>query len=143
MPSPTPSELKKQLISAGLEIFRVQGARVHLADRVRENLIMDSGVAAVASDPPAVRLVVRAQASHFPGESHDDLFRRARALASGSEGRGYRETDTTVVPVKDPGGGPQTLDTWFEVAYEKAVAPEDLVAELGYALGVEKTASTD
>src|SRR5262249_41968999 len=46
MPSVTPSELKKQLIAAGLEIFRVQGNRVHLADRVRENLIMDGGVSA-------------------------------------------------------------------------------------------------
>src|SRR5262245_29782362 len=100
MPLPTPNELKKQLIAAGLEIFRVQGQRVHLADRVRENLIMESGVAAVAADPPAVRLVVRAQASHFPGESPDQLFRRAREMAAASEARGYREVETTVVPVK-------------------------------------------
>jgi hypothetical protein len=143
MPTPTPSELKRQLVAAGLEIFRVHGSRVHLADRVRENLIMDSGVAAVAGDPLQVRLVVRAQASHFPGESPDQLFTRARQLAAQSAERGYLEVETTVVPIKDPGGGPQTLDTWFEVAYEKSVADGELVVELGYALGVAKTASSD
>jgi hypothetical protein len=142
MPSPTPSELKKQLIALGLEIFRVQGNRVHLADRVRENLIMDGGVAAVASDPLAVRLVVRAQASHFAGDTPDQLFGRARSLAQASEARGYREVETTVVPVRDPGGGPGTLDTWYEVAYEKTVTEEELVVELRYALGVEKADGT-
>jgi len=142
MPSPSPTELKKQLIAAGLEIFRVQGNRVHLADRVRENLIMDGGVAAVASDPLSVRLVVRAQASHFAGESPEQLFGRARGLATASEQRGYVEVDTAVVPIRDPGGGPGTLDTWYEVSYEKAVSPDELVAELRYALGVEKAAGT-
>ncbi len=142
MPSLTPNELKKQLIAAGLEIFRVQGNRIHLADRVRENLIMDGGVAAVVADPLAVRFIVRAQSSHFPGETADQLFGRARTMASSSAPRGYREVETSVVNITDPGGGPQTLDTWYEVAYEKPVDPDDLVAELRYALGVEKSAST-
>ncbi|HVU04452.1 MAG TPA: hypothetical protein VHE30_21995 [Polyangiaceae bacterium] len=142
MASPTPSELKKELIAAGLEIFRVQGNRVHLADRVRENLIMDSGVAAVATDPLAVRLVLRAQASHFPGETPDQLFGRARGLAGGSVQRGYAETEATVVPIRDPGGGPGTLDTWYEVVFERVVSRADLVEELRYALSVEKAAST-
>jgi hypothetical protein len=142
MPSHTPSELKKQLIAAGLEIFRVQGNRIHLADRVRENLIMDGGVSAVVGDPLAVRFVVRAQSSQFPGESADQLFVRARNVASPSASRGYREVETAVVPINDPGGGPQTLDTWYEVAYEKPVDAKDLLDELKYALGVEKTTST-
>jgi hypothetical protein len=142
MPSPTPSELKRQLIAAGLEIFRVQATRVHLADRVRENLIMDSGVCAVASDPLAVRFVVKAQASHFPGETAEQLFGRARSVGEGSTAVGYREVETAVIDINDPGGGPTTLDTWYEVAYEKIVDPGSLVDELRYALGVEKTAST-
>lgn len=142
MPSLTPSELKKQLTAAGLEIFRVQGNRIHLADRVRENLIMDGGVAAVAGDPLVVRFVVRAQSSQFPGESADQLFGRARDAASASAPRGYREVGTSIVHINDPGGGPQTLDTWYEVAYEKPVEPGELVDELKYALGVEKSAST-
>lgn len=141
-PTPSPSELKRQLIAAGLEIFRVQSVRVHLADRVRENLIMDSGVCAVASDPLAVRLVVKAQASHFPGETAEQLFGRARVVGEPAAARGYREVETAVIAVNDPGGGPVTLDTWYEVAYEKLVEPSDLVEELRYALGVEKTAGT-
>ncbi|HEX3595655.1 MAG TPA: hypothetical protein VHU80_11145, partial [Polyangiaceae bacterium] len=140
--SVTPSELKKQLIAAGLEIFRVQGNRIHLADRVRENLIMDGGVAAVVGEPLAVRFVVRAQSSQFPGESPDQLFGRARDAAAASTPRGYREVETSVVNINDPGGGPNTLDTWYEVAYEKPVDPNDLLDELRYALGVEKSAST-
>lgn len=139
--SSTPNELKKQLILAGLEVFRVQGSRVCLADRVRENLIMDSGVSAVAGDPLVVRFVVRAQASNFPGKSAEELFGRARQLGVSSQGRGYREVDTAVVPIKDPGGGPGTLDTWYEVAFELEVAPDGLVEELKYALGVEKNAN--
>ena len=143
MPSPTPNELKKQLILAGLEIFRVQGARVHLADRVRENLIMDGGVCAVASDPPAVRFVARAAASHFPGETPEELFARARLIAAVAEPLGFGEVETGVVVIKDPGGGPKTLETWYEVTYEKTVDAASLVDELRYALGVEKTATAE
>lgn len=139
--SPTPNELKKQLIQAGLEVFRVQGSRVCLADRVRENLIMDSGVSVVVGDPLVVRLVLRAQASHFPGQSADALFGLARTLGGGVQSRGYREVETAVVPIKDPGGGPTTLDTWYEVAFEREVAEADVVEELKYALGVEKSAN--
>ncbi len=143
MPSATPTELKKQLIAAGLEIFRVQGDRVHLADRVRENLIMDGDVCAVASDPPAVRFVTRAQASQFPGETPDDLFGRARKVAVLAGPRGYREVETSVVVVRDPGGGPRTLDTWYEVAFEKSVDAGSLVEELKLMLAANKTADAD
>jgi hypothetical protein len=139
--SSTPTELKKQLTVAGLEVFRIQGNRVCLADRVRENLIMDSGVSAVVGDPPVVRFIVRAQASHFPGMTPEKLFGMARKLAAASEARGYREVETTIVPIKDPGGGPGTLDTWYEVAFELEVQPAGLVDELKYALGVEKYAN--
>jgi hypothetical protein len=143
MPSPTPSELKKLLIASGFEIFRFQGERIHLADRVRENLIMDSGVAVLLGAVPGVRVVTRAQASHFPGEDAEALFGRARKVGSAALERGYSEVETTVVPVKDPGGGPQTLDTWYEVAYEKAVGEGDLFEELRQALALEKTTDPD
>lgn len=141
MSSISPSELRKQLIAAGLEIFRVKGNRVHLADRVRENLIMDGGVYVVAQDPIAVRIVIRAQASHFPGESPDQLFGRARTLGAATEPHGYAEVESSVVPINDPGGGPTTLDTWYEVTFEKTVEPQALLPELRFALGVEKAAT--
>jgi hypothetical protein len=48
------------------------------------------------------------------------------------------------VPVRDPGDASKTLDTWYEVAFERAVADEDeLMQELAYALALEKTASRE
>ena len=44
MPTFTPQQLKKALVDAGFIIFRTLADEVMLAERVRENLIMDSGV---------------------------------------------------------------------------------------------------
>lgn len=133
-------ELKKRLAAAGFEVFRVVGPRIHLADRVRDNLIMDSGVSAMAS-PLAVRFVARAAQSSYVSEAEDALFERARGVAETAASRGYREVETTVARIEDPGGGGATLETWFEVTFEKQVASEDqLIDELRFALGLEKTA---
>lgn len=141
MADPKPSKLKKALIQQGFEVYRTLGQRILLADRVRDNLIMDSGVSAVAAPGLAVQLVVRAQAHDFPGESEGELFERARRLAHRSIDRGYVEVETTVVPIHDPGDKTRTLDIWHEVTFEKAVGDmTELFEELRYAMGVEKTA---
>jgi hypothetical protein len=135
-------ELKKALISAGFEVYRTLGGRLLLADRVRDNLIMDSGVAAMAEPALGVRLVVRAQAHDFPGESEANLFERARRLGAASVARGYGESEALIVPIHDPGDRSRTLDVWYEVAFEKSVASlDELYPELKYALGVVKTAA--
>ena len=55
---------KKVLIDAGFEVFRTRGEEIVIAERPRENLIMDSGVRlrlGDASDPALeVRVVLRA-----------------------------------------------------------------------------------
>lgn len=140
--TPTPAELKKTLVARGFEVYRTLGDQVVLADRVRDNLIMDSGVAAKPGASLAVRFIVRAQASDFPSASPDDLYERARACAAEARGRGYTEVGVAAVPVRDPGDHSSTLDTWYEVAFERAVASEDeLEQELRYALALEKTVS--
>jgi hypothetical protein len=117
---------------------------VVLADRVRDNLIMDSGVAARPGAVLAVRFTVRAQASDFPAAVAGELYDRARACAADAVGRGYSEVGVAEVPVRDPGDASSTLDTWYEVAFERSVASEDeLENELRYALGLEKTVSRD
>lgn len=140
MSSSKPTALKTRLVSAGFEIFRVRGNQIRLADRVRENLIMDSGVSAVAGERLAVRIILKAQANQFPGESEAQLFERARKMAGPLHDRGYVEVEATVVPVDDPGGGDATLDTWYELAWERAVDESELAEELRYALALEKTA---
>jgi hypothetical protein len=142
--TPTPNELKKTLLARGFEVYRTLGDQVVLADRVRDNLIMDSGVAARPGSAFSVRFVVRAQASDFPSVSADDLFERARVCAAPALGRGYTEVGVAEVPVRDPGDATQTLDTWYEVSFERSVTTEDeLEQELRYALGLEKTVSRE
>jgi hypothetical protein len=143
MPSPSPQDLKKLLIGAGLEIYRTLGDRVVLADRVRDNLIMDSGVSVVATGSAlVVRFVARAQASDFQGESSDSLFGHARRIAQHTTGLGYAEVSTAVVPIHDPGDRTRILDTWYEVAFERVVADEaEMIGELRNALGWAKVAT--
>jgi hypothetical protein len=140
--TPTSTELKKTLVARGFEVYRTRGDQVVLADRVRENLIMDSGVAVRPGEQLAVRFVVRAQASDFPSAKADDLYQRARACAAEACGRGYAEVGVAEVPVRDPGDASSTLDTWYEVAFERPVASDDeLESELRYVLALEKTAA--
>lgn len=143
MPGPNPQELKKLLLSEGFEIYRTLGDRVLLADRVRDNLIMDSGVSAVTrEDGLAVRFVVRAQAMEFPGETPESLFAHARRAAADAPARGYVEHSIAVIPIHDPGDRERVLDTWYEVAFERPVADVlELCAELRAAFGWPKVAT--
>jgi hypothetical protein len=140
MPGP-PSTLKKALVAEGFEIYRSSPNQVTLADRVRDNLLMDSGVAVIQGESLAVRVTLRAQASNFPGEAPDGLFGRARGLSDELTGRGYQEVAADNVPVQDPSDRSRTLDTWYEVSYLLAVKnDEELYAELRFALSLPKNA---
>lgn len=142
MAHPTASDLKRALIARGFEIYRTLPEEVALAERVRDNLLMDGAVAACTGGKLRVQFIVRAESSAFPGESAEELFGRARRLAETPERRGYRETTTRVVPIYDPGDRSKTLDTWYEVLFERAVVDlEELATELREALALEKSAA--
>jgi hypothetical protein len=145
MPTPNPQELKKLLIAEGLEIYRTLSDRVVLAERVRDNLIMDSGVAALSRGGAlGVRVVFRAQSSDFQGETAEGLLAHARRLAQHAVDPGYAEVAADAVPIHDPSDRSHILDTWYEVAFEKSVADlEQLVAALKLALSWVKVASRD
>jgi hypothetical protein len=137
------AEIKKALIAAGFELYRTRGDEVQVADRVRDNLIMDSGVAVKAARSLSVKVMVRAQRSDFPGDGVATLFERARQLASAALSRGYVETATLTSPMQDPVDPVRTLDTWYEVCFEKPVATlEEAMIEVGFALKLEKLART-
>lgn len=139
---PTPTEIKKALISAGFELYRTRGEVVHIADRVRENLLMDSGIF-VHAGRATVGFVVRAQHTDFPNETEEQLFVRARSLAERALARGYREVESTSRPIYDPGDGERKLDTWCEVQFERdAPAIEDALEEVRFALGFPKSAGS-
>jgi hypothetical protein len=135
------AEIRKALIAAGFELYRTRGDEVHVADRVRDNLIMDSGVSVRAKGSLTVKVVVRAQRSDFPGEGAATLFERARELATSAISRGYVEISTLTNAMQDPADPGRTLDTWYEVCFEKSVPTiEEAMLEVGFALKVEKAA---
>jgi hypothetical protein len=140
MPEPTARELKKTLIQEGFEVYRTEERRVLLADRVRDNLIMDACVSASIDSAPIVQFVVRAKRTDFPSEPDDQLYERARKLATEGTARGYAEVRLARTPVQDPGHSETTIDTWFEVVFERSVPRESLAEELRFALGVTKEA---
>jgi hypothetical protein len=139
---PTAAEIKKALREAGLEVYRTRGDVVHLAERVRENLLMDAQIFIHAGDAATrVGFVVRAQRNDFPNDGEEHLFERARQLAARAVERGYAEASAEVRKVFDPGDGQRTLDTWCEVSFEKSVGDlEAAIAEARFALSIEKAA---
>lgn len=139
--SVNPTEIRKALLAAGFELYRTQGDQVQIADRVRDNLIMDSGVS--VSTALSVKFVVRSQRSDFPNDATAKLFERARALAAAALARGYVETSAVTNPMHDPVDPSRTLDTWYEIWFERTVTTlDEAMAEVGFALGIEKTART-
>jgi hypothetical protein len=107
------AEIRKALIAAGFELYRTRGDEVHVADRVRDNLIMDSGVSLRAKGSLTVKVIVRAQRSDFPGR-RGDAFRTRAGLATSAVSRGYVETATLTNAMQDPADPARTLDTWYE-----------------------------
>lgn len=137
----TPQQLKKTLVANGFEVFRTLPDEVVLAERVRENLILDSGVrvAPLQDGTLQVRLVLRAQRGDFPNEDETTLFERVRKLAEPAVAQGFAEVSTAVTAVKDPADASRTLDTFYEVNLAHDVATvEDAVPVLKFVLSLEK-----
>jgi hypothetical protein len=147
MPAPETAELKRLLRSEGFEIYRTLDGRVLLAERVRDNLIMDSGVAAGPVGAPGggivcVFVTIRAQLSHFPGASSDAVLSHARDLARPFEGRGYQAGEPTTSDIVDPSHPDRTLDKTFEIPLLRELSDLDqLLGELRVALSLQRSSS--
>ncbi len=141
----SPQELKKALISAGFEVYRTKSDEIMLADRVRDNLILDSGVR-VSANPAAeirVTLVMGIRHTQYPGENDAALFERVRRLAAPLLAAGFAESGTGQSPVTDPSDANKTLDIFFDVTFVKNEASFDAaLPALKVALEVAKTAES-
>lgn len=134
-------QLKKALVAGGFEVFRTLPDEVVLAERVRENLILDSGVR-VGPTPSGgirVRLVLRAQRTDFPSEDDTTLFDRVRKLATPATDNGFTEVSTNLNAVKDPVDPDRTLDTFYEVFLARDLdSLDDALPVVKFALALEK-----
>ena len=93
---PTALEIKKALKERGARGLPDQGrSRWHLAERVRENLLMDAGIFSRAGGP-RVGFVVRAQRTDFPRRGGGAPSSGGGSAAAPSVDRGYLEVDTEV-----------------------------------------------
>jgi hypothetical protein len=139
----SPLELKKALVAAGFEVYRTLGNEVILADRVRDNLIMDSGVRIRAGDTLQVKLVVGVRRGEFPQDDDAELFQRVRSLAQPAVLQGFVELSSAVAPMHDPADSARTLDTVFEVTLAKELPRlEDASNDLRLALTLAKIANS-
>jgi hypothetical protein len=142
-PAHSAPAIKNVLVDAGFEVFRLRGEEIVLAERPRENLIMDSGVRLRVGAGLEVRVVLRAQKADFPNEDETRLFERVRRLAAPALSGGFTEAGTAVTPILDPSNAGRTLDTFYEITYAKrAHALDDALVELKFALSLEKRAES-
>jgi len=136
--------MKRALVEAGFEIFRTRGEEIILAERPRENLIMDSGVRLRLTVPLEVVVVFRAQKADFPNENESDLFERVRQLAEAALPAGFSEKGVAVTRIEDPGDAERTLDVFYEITYAKTVGRlTEALPDLRLAMSIEKRVSSD
>ncbi|MCA9531813.1 MAG: hypothetical protein KC543_16930 [Myxococcales bacterium] len=141
MPAPLATTVRSALEAAGIEVYRVEGDEIHVAERVRLHL-MDSGIRVHPGpgESTTIELTVRAQQSDFSGLHPAELIDRVRAAAGPlAAARGFVEHGSARVEVTNPLDVTHVLDVWHEVVYRKTLDdPNDLIDDVRWALGLER-----
>lgn len=130
--------IKSALRDAGFMVYRTETDTVVIAERVRENLILDSGVR-VGGEPLRVAFEATAQQSHHPGLDPDALFTKARKLGEAARDRGYAEVGSALRDLPDPNDPERVLDQQAVVIFAREVT--DLGAamdDIAFALGLDR-----
>ncbi len=140
---PSIQDLKRTLIAAGLEIYRTRPDAVHLAERPRDNQILDAGISIRPATPEGsleVRVVMRCQRSDFLREAADVLYEKVRAIAESTVlAHGFTEIERREQRMPDPGDKTKTLDTWYEIVFARVFPSlDETISEARYALSLEK-----
>jgi hypothetical protein len=135
----TLDDVKRAIVGAGLEIYRVSGHDVRVAERVRMHL-MDSGVTVSLTEETRVSVTVRSQRSDFPTGRAEELYELVRrAMKATTEDRGFREVAASSRNITDPVDTASVLDVWHELTFAKDVDRiETLIDDLQWALRLPK-----
>src|SRR5258708_35037993 len=97
-PPLTAARARRTLVDAGFEVFRTRAEEVVLAERPRENLIMDSGVRLRLGQPLEVRIVLRAPKAHYPNRDDTLLLDPLRKLAGPALAHGFPPGVASLAP---------------------------------------------
>jgi hypothetical protein len=131
-------DLKRALVGAGFEIFRVRDDEVHIAERQNVQL-MEAGIRARAGATPRVSVVARAQRNDAQSMSEVALFEMIRARNAPLLAAGYREVHAGAREIRSVSDADHVLDVWYEITYERPVASiEESVEEVRRALDSER-----
>ncbi|MFO0605869.1 MAG: hypothetical protein U0324_21980 [Polyangiales bacterium] len=131
-------ELKRALVSGGLEVFRTRGDEVHLAERQNVQL-MEAGVRVRGGEAPLVTVVSRAQRNDAPAVSAEAFFELVRARSSVLREAGYAESTASAREIRSVSDPTQLLDVWYEVTWTRPVATTaEAVAEARRAIAAER-----
>lgn len=140
------TDLKKALRSEGFVIYRTVGEQIALAERVRENLILDSGVR-IKSTPSAdagavtfeVSITFRAEKNAFPGIREAVIYTHMTQGSERATELGFRELTRAARAITDPIDPGVTLDTFYELVMVKdAVDFPEAVSLARFALGIDR-----
>jgi hypothetical protein len=135
------AETKRALRDAGFQAYDVRDGFISLAERVRDNLILYSGIA-VQATPPTLRVTLRAQSTHFPGQSQDRVRAHAEDLAREFERRGFVIIGSSKTEVTDPSYAERTLDIVHSVLVERQCDDwAEVMAEVRAAFLLPRTSS--
>lgn len=130
-------DLKKALVAAGLEVFRVRGDEVHLAERQNVQL-MEAGVRVRGGADPAVTVVARAQRNDAPNLAADSLFDLVRDHTRALRDHGYDEVAAAPREIRSV-SDEALLDVWFEVTLARKVGSiDEAVREARTAIATER-----
>lgn len=136
------SAVTTALAQAGIEVYRVVGSEIQVAERVRLH-IMDSGIRVRITDGFSVVFCARSQRSDYPHMSAEGLLGRVReAIGSRATNHGFVEQETSSREVRDPTNPEHVLDVWHEVTYAKRSDSFDtLIDDVRWALALDKYVS--
>lgn len=138
----SPSAVTAAFAQAGIEVYRVVGSEIQVAERIRLH-IMDSGIRIQTAGGLSVVFRARSQRSDYPHMSSEGLLARVReAIGSRATSHGFVEQETVSREIRDPTNPEQVLDVWHEVTYVKrSDAIPMLVEDVRWALALDKYVS--